>query len=224
MTQDVKVELKRNVLRALSTVPARELDEPITDLGFVKELSISDDGRVSLDLVTSTFWCSPNFVYMMLEEARDVVSKLPGVREMRLTLGGHHDSDRINGAINAGKSFSECYDSEARGDLVELNRMIRTRALRSRLYSMAAAFVRSGLVAEEIPELSRQDVTADGDTFVVNSRGRMIPITDPADVRRVARYLSFLDGLGRTPTCLIVWDLEGNTPPEDEFVTTPIAA
>ena len=49
------------------------------------------------------------------------------------------------------------------------------------------------------------------------------PITDPADVRRVARYLSFLDGLGRTPTCLIVWDLDGNPPPEDEFVSTLIA-
>lgn len=223
MAQDAQANLKESVLQALSTVTDPELDEPITELGFVKNLSVSEDGRVSVDLVTSTFWCSPNFVYMMLEEARDVVSKLPGVKEMRLTLGGHHDSDRINGAINAGKSFSECYDSEARGDLVELNRMIRTRALRSRLYSMAAALMRSGLVAEEIPELSRQDVTANGDTFVVNSRGRMVPITDPADVRRVARYLSFLDGLDRTTTGLVVWELDGNPPPEDEFVSTLIA-
>src|SRR5437667_6147052 len=143
---------------------------------------------------------------------------------MRLTLGGHHDSDRINGAINAGKSFSECYDSEARGDLVELNRMIRTRALRSRLYSMAAALVRSGLVAEEIPELSRQDVTADGDTVVVNSRGRVVPITDPADVRRVARYLSFLDGLGRTTTGLVAWQPDGNPPRNAEFAPPRLAA
>src|SRR5947199_10540291 len=133
MAQEARVDLKQSVLQALSTVTDPELDEPITDLGFVKELSVSNDGRVSVDLVTSTFWCSPNFVYMMLEEARDVVSKLPGVKEMRLTLGGHHDSDRINGAINAGKSFSEGYDSEARGGLVELKRSNRTRTLRSRL-------------------------------------------------------------------------------------------
>jgi len=223
MVQDVQADLKQSVLRALSTVTDPELDEPITELGFVKNLSVSEDGRVSVDLVTSTFWCSPNFVYMMLEEARDVVSKLPGVKDMRLTLGGHHDSDRINGAINAGKTFSECYDFEARGDLVELNQMIRTRALRSRLYSMASALVRAGFVADEIPELSRQDVTAEGDKFVVNSRGRIVPIIDPADVRRVARYLSFLDGLHRTPARLVVWDLDGNPPPEDEFVSTLIA-
>lgn len=219
MAQDAQADLKGSVLQALSTVTDPELDEPITELGFVKNLSVSEDGRVSVDLVTSTFWCSPNFVYMMLEEARDVVSKLPGVKEMRLTLGGHHDSDRINEAINAGKTFSECYDFEARGELVELNRMIRTRALRSRLYSMAQAMLRSGLAAEDLPKLARQDVTANGDAFVVHSRGRVLPITDPSDVRRVARYLTFLDGLGRTNGPLVIWDLDGNPPGEDEFTS-----
>src|SRR5437879_10718604 len=137
MAQDAQADLKESVLRALSTVTDPELDEPITELGFVKNLSVSEDGRVSVDLVTSTFWCSPNFVYMMLEEARDVVSKLSGVHEVRVHLDGHHDSDRINEAINSGKSFSDCYGAEANGNLAELNRMIRTRALRSRLFSVA---------------------------------------------------------------------------------------
>src|SRR5712691_13431695 len=124
MAEDAQADLKENVLRALSTVTDPELDEPITDLGFVKELTVSDDGQVSLDLVTSTFWCSPNFVYMMLEEARDVVSKLAGIHEVYVRLEGHHDSDRINDGINSRESFSECYESEAKGNLVELNRMI----------------------------------------------------------------------------------------------------
>src|SRR5256886_6348700 len=109
VTQEAQLHIKHNVLRALPAVTARDRDEPITDLGFVKALSISNDGRVSLDLVTSTFWCCPNFVYMMLEEARDVVSKLGGINEVRVHLDGHHDSDRINEAINAGKAFSDCY-------------------------------------------------------------------------------------------------------------------
>src|SRR5881397_567020 len=125
MAEDAQAALKEKVLRALSTVTDPELDEPITDLGFVKELTVSDDGQVSLDLVTSTFWCSPNFVYMMLEEARDVMAKLDGITEVRVHLEGHHDSDRINGAINAGKSFSECYPTEAGGNLEEITRMIR---------------------------------------------------------------------------------------------------
>src|SRR2546427_12700478 len=111
MAEDAQAELTQSVLRALSTVTDPELDEPITELGFVKNLSVSGDGRVSVDLVTSTFWCSPNFVYMMLEEARDVVANLPGVREMRLPLGGHHHPDRGNEAITAGQSVSEGSES-----------------------------------------------------------------------------------------------------------------
>lgn len=219
MARDAEASLKNSVLRALSTVTDPELDEPITDLGFVRDLSISEDGRVSVDLVTSTFWCSPNFVYMMLEEARDVVSRLPGVKEARVKLGGHHDSDRINEGINSGKSFSECYESEAKGDLAELNRMIRTRALRSRLYSMAAALSRCGITAEDLLGLSRLDVTAEDQGFIVMSRGRLLRISDPADVQRVARYLSFLDSLGRTAGPLVIWDLEGNRPRTAEFAS-----
>ncbi len=219
MALDSQTSLKDRVLRALSTVTDPELDEPITDLGFVKDLAISEDGRVSLDLVTSTFWCSPNFVYLMLEEARDVVSKVPGVREMHVHLGGHHDSDRINDGINSGKSFSECYEAEANGNLVELNRMIRTRALRSRLSAMAAALLRGGIAHEDLLDLSREDVVSDGEMVVVLSRGESCKITEPADVRRVARYLTFLDGIGHLSGPLVIWDLERSAPRLDELTS-----
>jgi len=217
MTQDAQVELKQNVLRALSTVTDPELDEPITDLGFVKDLSISNDGRVSLDLVTSTFWCSPNFVYMMLEEARDVVSKLGGINEVRVHLDGHHDSDRINEAINAGKSFSDCYGAEANGNLVELNRMIRTRALRSRLFSMAMTLSKHGFSPEQLLDLSQQDVTFDGDSIVIRSPGGAVSISDFEDVRSVSRYVRFRERIQPSDGPLVVWDLDGNPPKRDGF-------
>ena len=219
MAQAAQADLKERVLQALSTVTDPELDEPITDLGFVKDLTVSDHGQVSLDLVTSTFWCSPNFVYMMLEEARDVVSRIPGITRVRLHLEGHHDSDRINNGINDRKSFSECYPSEANGDLEELNRMIRTRVLRSRLYSMLAAMSRSGLATFELLRVSRRDIASDGDAFIVTSAGKSHRISEPADVRRIARYLSFIDGLGRADGALVVWDLDGNPPKEDELTS-----
>ena len=222
MAQVAREDLQESVLRALSTVTDPELDEPITDLGFVKDLSVSDDGQVSLDLVTSTFWCSPNFVYMMLEEARDVVAKIPGVSEVRVHLEGHHDSDRINGGINTGKTFSECYPSEARGDLEELNRMIRTRVLRSRLYSMVSAMSRSGVEPAELLDLSRGDVVADGVTFLFTTRGRSHRVSEPADVRRVARYLDFVDKLRREDGPLVIWELDG-TPPKAEDLGSTIA-
>src|SRR5438132_12894748 len=220
MAEIAQGDLKERVLRALSTVTDPELDEPITDLGFVKDLSVSKDGEVSVDLVTSTFWCSPNFVYMMLEEARDVVANLPGISEVRVRLEGHHDADRISAGITAGQSFSECYESEAAGNLEALNRMIRTRALRSRLYSMAAAMGRSGVTPAQLLGLSRSDIAAAGTTFLVTSRGTTHRISDPADVQRVARYLSFLDGLNRAADGpLVIWDLDGTRPREEELTS-----
>src|SRR5437867_11518408 len=123
MAQEARVDLKQSVLRALSTVTDPELDEPITDLGFVKELSVSYEGRVSLDLVTSSFWCSPNFVYMMLEAARDVVAKLDVITEVRVHLEGHYDSERLMGGLNARRSFSECYPTESRAHLASITRL-----------------------------------------------------------------------------------------------------
>jgi metal-sulfur cluster biosynthetic enzyme len=217
MVQEAQADLKGSVLRALSTVTDPELDEPITDLGFVKELSVSDDGRVSLDLVTSTFWCSPNFVYMMLEEARDVVAKLEGITEVRVHLEGHHDSERINGGINARQSFSECYPTEAGGNLEEITRMIRTRVLRSRLSSMVSAMSRAGVAPIELLGVSRRDVVAEGETLVVTLGAKPRRISDPIDARRISRYLSFVDGLGRSNGPLIIYDLEGRTPQPHEL-------
>src|ERR1700704_1245284 len=217
MVKEAKADLKQNVLRALSTVVDPELDEPITELGFVKNLSVSEDGRVSVDLVTSTFWCSPNFVYMMLEEARDVVSKIDGITAVRVHLEGHHDSERINGGINERKSFSECYPTEAGGNLEELNRMIRTRVLRSRLSSMVAAMARSGVTPLELLHASGRDVVADGETILITLGDNTRRISDPADAARIARYLSFLDGLGRMAGPLMIFDLDGRTPESHEL-------
>src|SRR2546426_5467061 len=184
MAQEAQADLKGSVLRALSTVTDPELDEPITDLGFVKELSVSDEGRVSLDLVTSTFWCSPNFVYMMLEEARDVVAKLDGITEVRVHLEGHHDSERINGGINARKAFSASYPNEGNGNPQEITRMIRTRGLRSRLSSMVSAMSRAGVGPAELFGASRRDGVAGGGAFHGDLGGQFPQISDPVDARR----------------------------------------
>src|SRR2546428_2066350 len=101
----------------------------------------------------------------MPEEARDVVCRIPGITGVRVQLEGHHDSNRINGGINSRRSFSECYASEANGDLGELNRMIRTRAPPSRLHSMAAPMAPSSLAPPDLPGLSPSDIPPDGTTF-----------------------------------------------------------
>jgi metal-sulfur cluster biosynthetic enzyme len=67
------------VLDALSGVRDPELDEPVTDLGFVSDLRLEDD-TVSVRLRLPTYFCAPNFAYLMVADAREAVLSVPGVR------------------------------------------------------------------------------------------------------------------------------------------------
>ncbi|HEY5539662.1 MAG TPA: iron-sulfur cluster assembly protein, partial [Thermoplasmata archaeon] len=195
MKREDQLRLAEEAVRVLSSVTDPELDEPITDLGFVKNVSV-EDGSISVDIVTSTFWCSPNFVYMMLQDARDAISRVPGVRTVRVHLEGHHDAAKINEAINLGKSFSECYGPEAEGDIAELNKRFREKALRSRLYGMATTLAKYGVTRDELISLKLDDVKLEGSKVLVRSGGRTLEVADPSDAGRIARYVSFLEKLG----------------------------
>ena len=73
---------------ALATVRDPELDEPITDLGFVGSAEVRD-GRASVRLRLPTYFCAPNFAYLMVADARDAVRAVPGVVSVDVRLADH---------------------------------------------------------------------------------------------------------------------------------------
>ena len=75
------------LLAALETVRDPELDEPITSLGFVASCAVSAAGDAQVRLRLPTYFCAPNFAYLMVADAYDVVSALPGVRRVEVVLG-----------------------------------------------------------------------------------------------------------------------------------------
>src|SRR5712671_3836649 len=83
------------VTAALATVVDPELDEPITDLGFVRSIRIDDVG-VTVHLRLPTSFCAPNFAYLMASDAVDALRRVPGVGVVTVLLDDHHDSDKIN--------------------------------------------------------------------------------------------------------------------------------
>src|SRR6266699_4875400 len=89
------------VLAALEAVRDPELDEPITSLGFVASCTVSADGDVQVRLRLPTYFCAPNFAYLMVADAYDTVSALPGVRNAEVILEDHFASDAINGGVAA---------------------------------------------------------------------------------------------------------------------------
>ncbi len=65
-------DLEAAVRVALRTVVDPELDEPITDLGFVRSVSVRGAG-VEVHLRLPTSFCAPNFAYLMASRASDAM-------------------------------------------------------------------------------------------------------------------------------------------------------
>ena len=104
------------IVEALSAVRDPELDEPITDLGFVKEIRIDDGGQVTVTLWLPTYYCAPNFAYIMAVDAKSAVGALDGVSNVAIRLIDHHASGEINDGLDAGKDFDETFPGETAGE------------------------------------------------------------------------------------------------------------
>jgi metal-sulfur cluster biosynthetic enzyme len=119
MTAQVTAQ-DESLIRALETVRDPELDEPITSLGFVTSCTVSPDGDAQVRLRLPTYFCAPNFAFLMVADAYDAVSALPGVRSTEVVLEDHFASDAINGGVAARAGFARSFDGEAIGELDQL--------------------------------------------------------------------------------------------------------
>src|SRR4051812_37858484 len=94
------------LLAALDGVRDPELDEPVTDLGFVTSCTLSGDGDAQVRLRLPTYFCAPNFAFLMVADAYDAVSAVPGVRHTEVVLEDHFASDAINQGVAARAGFA----------------------------------------------------------------------------------------------------------------------
>jgi metal-sulfur cluster biosynthetic enzyme len=120
---------QERLLAALETVRDPELDEPITSLGFVASCTVSADGDAEVRLRLPTYFCAPNFAYLMVADAYDVVAALPGVRLATVVLEDHFASDVINDGVAAQAGFVRSFDGEAVAELDQLRASFLRKAV-----------------------------------------------------------------------------------------------
>lgn len=119
--------LRNEVWAALGTVIDPELDEPITDLGFVRSHCLAgSDVEVHLRLPTS--FCAPNFAYLMCADAQEALQAIPGIGRVLVVLDDHHDSDKINSGLAAMAGYKGTFGVEAQDDLDELRNLFQRKA------------------------------------------------------------------------------------------------
>ena len=133
---------EKDVLRALVAVIDPELDEPITDLGFVRSVSFTDDG-IEVHLRLPTSFCAPNFAYLMAADAKDALTALPESGVVKVELDDHHDSDIINRGLAADAGYRGTFLHEAEDNLDELRRTFQRKAHTAAMERALTALVRS---------------------------------------------------------------------------------
>jgi metal-sulfur cluster biosynthetic enzyme len=160
-------ELRAEVWRALGTVLDPELDEPITDLDFVESHTVSEEGVATVVLRLPTFFCAPNFSFLMVADAYDAVSAVPGVTRADVTLIDHHASQEINSGVAAQVGFVDSFagsdQGEAVAELDELRLQFFQKAALAGQDKVARPLVNAGVGPDELAAMNLGELEPSGD-------------------------------------------------------------
>jgi metal-sulfur cluster biosynthetic enzyme len=164
------VTAPEEVLAALDAVRDPELDEPVTSLGFVASCTVSADGVASVRLRLPTYFCAPNFAYLMVADAFDAVSAVEGVREADVVLVDHFASDTINAGVAARSGFVRSFEGEAVDELDGLRADFVRKAVLAGTDRVCRPLLSSGVTTDELAALTLGQVPATPDRERLRSR------------------------------------------------------
>jgi metal-sulfur cluster biosynthetic enzyme len=146
------------VLEALDGVRDPELDEPITTLGFVASWSVSPEGDAEVHLRLPTYFCAPNFAFLMVADAYDAVSALAEVNRARIVLDDHFASDAINEGVAARAGFVQSFEGEASAELDQLRIDFLRKAVMAGTDLVCRPLAAAGATPDDLARLTLGEV------------------------------------------------------------------
>ncbi|MDX8527781.1 iron-sulfur cluster assembly protein [Mesorhizobium sp. MSK_1335] len=153
-TASVSGSRKNELWRCLGEVNDPELDEPITEMGFVERAEVTSDGSVDIDFRLPTYWCSPNFAFLMLDGVRKALDQLSWSPAYRVKLHDHMFAEEVNRGMEAGKTFGDIFAELAEDqDLGALRETFRMKAFKRRQEAVLRGLRQQGLTDREILEM-----------------------------------------------------------------------
>jgi metal-sulfur cluster biosynthetic enzyme len=152
------VTTEQQVLTALGSVRDPELDEPITSLGFVAACAVNQAGDADVRLRLPTYFCAPNFAFLMVADAYDAVLALDGVRSARVVLEDHFAAAAINDGVAARAGFARTFAGEAGGELGDLRADFLRKAVLAGTDLVCRPLTRAGTRPDELAVMTLGDV------------------------------------------------------------------
>jgi len=150
------------VLDALAGVRDPELDQDLVELGFVTDVAVDGDA-VAVRLRLPTFYCSPNFSFLMVSDARRAVEALDGVEVARITLEDHFTADEINDAVGRGAGFVDAFPGEATAELDDVRALFQKKALTAREGRLGDELLAAGCTEAELAAMHLGELPAGPD-------------------------------------------------------------
>ena len=146
------------VWSALDTVTDPEIDESVTSLEFVTSVRIESGNTVRIEFRLPTYWCAPNFAFLMASDMRDAVAELPWVEEVTVELLDHFSADLINRGVAAKQDFRDAFPGETDDDLRAVRKKFLEKAFERRQELLIRCLLRSGYDAPWISQASLREL------------------------------------------------------------------
>jgi metal-sulfur cluster biosynthetic enzyme len=163
------VTSEAEVLAALGTVRDPELDESIVELGFVASVDVHGEA-VAVRLRLPTYFCAPNFAYLMVADAHDAVATLPGVGSAEIALTDHFAAEEINAGVAADRGFAATFDGLADDELDDLRLTFRRKAFLARQDRLARALLAEGRTPEDLARMCLADLPDSAEVAMYRGR------------------------------------------------------
>ena len=175
-----------DVWARLDLVMDPELDEPVTDMGFIEAVSVAGPttghniSTVEIVFRLPTYWCSPNFAFLMAEGIKREVEALPWVGQAIVNLQDHMAAEEMNAVINAGGAFSDVFAELMPDENLEtLREKFDQKAFQRRQEVVIKALLWLGCPAQDIVKLTLAELS-------------LIRFEDPEEDRQRGRYTTLL--------------------------------
>jgi hypothetical protein len=124
-------------------------------MGFVERADIAADGTVTIGFRLPTYWCSPNFAFLMLDDIRNALDRLSWSPVYQVTLHDHMFADEVNTGIAEGRSIAEIFGALAeQTDLEALREKFREKAFKRRQEAVILDLRTLGIADSEIVRMT----------------------------------------------------------------------
>lgn len=117
-----------------------------------------------------TYFCAPNFAFLMVADAYEAVRAVPGVRRANVVLEDHFAADTINRGVAARAGFVDSFGEQANAELDELRTNFVRKAVLAGTDRVCQPMLAAGGSREALAGLTLGDAPATPDRERLRSR------------------------------------------------------